>query len=61
METDYRYFIDIAKLNLSTQLNEKMYLYKKSRSGELKNKIVELIKDKRKIILFDKDVIKKYL
>lgn len=61
MEKDYRYLIDIAKLNLSTKLSEKIELYDKNRSFELKNKIIELIKDKKEIIQFNEDVIKKYL
>lgn len=61
MEKDYRYFIDIAKLNVVTELNEKIELYNQNKTSELKNKIIELMKDKREIMLFNQDVIKKYL
>lgn len=61
MEIDYRDFIDIAKLNLSKKLDETINLYEKNQSSELKSEIIELIKDKREIMLFNTEVIKKYI
>ena len=61
METDYRDFIDIAKLNLSKKLDETINLYEQNKSSELKSEIIELIKDKREIMLYNTEVIKKYI
>ena len=58
---DYKYLVDDAKINLSTQLNKKMNEYKKNPNKELKKDILQLMKDRQNIFLFDINTIIKYL
>ena len=58
---DYKYLVDDAKINLSTQLNDKMNEYKKNPTKELKKDILQLIQDRQNIFLFDVDTIIEYL
>lgn len=58
---DYINLIDIAKMNLNKSINDTMKLYKKEKNSENKRKLIDLICDRNKIFLFDKETIKKYL
>ena len=58
---DYINLIDIAKINLNTSMNETMELYKKYKDSETKRKLINFINDRKKIFLFDKETIQKYL
>lgn len=63
MKTNINYIslIDIAKINLSNKFNYKLQEYKKNQTSELKEDIIKLVQDRKKIFLFDKDIINKYL
>lgn len=61
MEIDNVDLIDIAKTNLSELINEKKEEYKKNKTKEIKAELLELLKDRDEIFLFNKDVIKKYV
>ena len=58
---DYINLMDIAKKNLNECINATMELYKKQNNPEIKSKLINLINDRKKIFLFDKKTIKKYL
>ena len=58
---DYISLVDIAKLNLTNLINNKMLEYKKTPNSDLKNQIINLLKDKKQLFLFNKNVIEKYL
>lgn len=58
---DYINLMDIAKMNLNKCINDTMKLYKKEKNSENKRKLIDLICDRNKIFLFDKETIKKYL
>ena len=58
---DYINLIDIAKINLNNNINQTVKLYKKQKSPEIKSKLIDLIHDRKKIFLFDKGTIRKYL
>lgn len=58
---DYRYMIEIAKINLIEKLNEKMREYKEEPNIQTKKEILELMKDRRQLFLFDTVIIEKYI
>ena len=58
---DYINLIDIAKINLNNNINQTIKLYKEQKSSEIKSKLIDLIYDRKKIFLFDKETIRKYL
>lgn len=61
MEMNYVDKIEIAKINLTNKLNEKVDEYKKERTAERKREIAELMQDKREIYLSNKRIIEKYI
>ena len=58
---DYINLIDVSKMNLNNYINIAMQNYKENRSKEDKDRLIELINDRKKLFLFDKEIIKKYL
>lgn len=60
-KVDYVNLISIAESNLNNCINETMNLYKEKKSTEIKMKLVKLIYERKKLFLFDKETIKKYL
>lgn len=60
-KVDYVNLMSIAELNLNNCINETMNLYKEKKSTEIKMKLVKLIYERKKLFLFDKETIKKYL
>ena len=60
-DIDYRDLIDIAKLNLIQKINLKMKEYYERPNDEIKKEIINLLKEKQKLYLFDVEIIKKYL
>mgnify|MGYP001861112868 CR=1 FL=1 len=58
---DYINLIDVSKMNLNNYINIAMQNYKENRSKEDKDRLIELINDRKKLFLFDKAIIKKYL
>lgn len=60
-DIDYRDLIDIAKLNLMQKINLKMKEYYERPNDEIKKEIINLLKEKQKLYLFDVEIIKKYL
>ena len=60
-QVDYVNLMSIAELNLNDCINETMNLYKEKQSTEIKMKLIKLIYDRKKLFLFDKETIKKYL
>lgn len=58
---DYVNLMDIAKMNLSKRINENIILYMEKQTNENKIKLLNLIHDRKKLFLFDKNIIKKYL
>ena len=61
MDIDYISLIDIAKLNLTNLINNKMSEYKKLPNPDLKCQIIDLFNDRKQLFLFNKNVIEKYL
>ena len=59
--TDYINLLDIAKTNLNNKINNAMYTYKKERTKEGKIELIKLLNDRKRLFLFDKETIKKYL
>ena len=60
-DKDYTCLIDIAKLNLSKKLNIKTKQYQETPNNNLKNEMIELLKDRQQLFLFNTSVIEKYL
>jgi len=60
-KVDYVNLMSIAESNLNNCINETMNLYRKKKSTEIKMKLVKLIYERKKLFLFDKETIKKYL
>lgn len=60
-KVDYVNLMSIAESNLNNCINETMNLYKEKKSTEIKMKLVKLIYERKKLFLFDKETIKKYL
>ena len=58
---DYINLMDISKMNLNKCIDEAIEMYKKEKSEENKLKLIKLIEDRKKIFLFDKETIKKYV
>ena len=58
---DYINLIDIAKINLNKNINKTVKINKKQKNTKIKSKLIDLIHDRKKIFLFDKETIKKYL
>ncbi len=58
---DYINLIDVSKMNLNNYINIAMQNYKENRRKEDKDRLIELINDRKKLFLFDKEIIKKYL
>lgn len=58
---DYINLIDVSKMNLNSYINIAMQNYKENRRKEDKDRLIELINDRKKLFLFDKEIIKKYL
>ena len=48
-------------MNLNNYINIAMQNYKENRRKEDKDRLIELINDRKKLFLFDKEIIKKYL
>lgn len=63
MEENINYIdlIDDAKINLSHIINEKVAEYKKNQTQDLKKEIIDLINDRKKIFMFNKSIIQKYI
>ncbi len=65
MEADLKDLMDDAIINISESLSEKIELYKNQKNilkrMELKKEITNLFLDRRKVFLFDKETIKKYI
>ena len=65
MEADLKELMDDAIINISESLSEKIELYKNQKNilkrMELKKEITNLFLDRRKVFLFDKETIKKYI
>ena len=49
------------KLNLSKELNIKTKQYQETPNNNLKNEMIELLKDRQQLFLFNTSVIEKYL
>jgi len=60
-KVDYVNLMSIAESNLNNCINETMNLYREKKSTEIKMKLVKLIYERKKLFLFDKETIKKYL
>ena len=60
-KVDYVNLMSIAESNLNNCINETMNLYREKKSTEIKMKSVKLIYERKKLFLFDKETIKKYL
>ena len=58
---DYINLIDVSKMNLNNYINIAMQNYKENRRKEDKDRLIELINDRKKLFLFEKEIIKKYL
>lgn len=58
---DYIVLMDISKMNLSEIINSKMKEYKRTYKLTLKKEIIELLKDRKQLFLFDEKVIEKYI
>lgn len=58
---DYINLIDVSKMNLNNYINIAMQNYKENRRKEDKDRLIELINDRKKLFLFDKEIIKRYL
>ena len=56
---DYINLIDVSKMNLNNYINTAMQNYKENRRKEDKDRLIELINDRKKLFLFDKEIIKK--
>ena len=52
---------DIAKINLNSQINIAMNNFKKQKTDKNKKEFLELILDRKKMFLYDKPTIRKYL
>ena len=53
--------IEFAIQNISSIISKKIDEYKKSKSKDIEEQLVELLKDKEKIYDNNKEIIKKYL
>ena len=58
---DYINLIDVSKMNLNNYINIAMQNYKENRMKEYKDRLIDLIKFRKKLFLFDKEIIKTYL
>ena len=58
---DYINLIDVSKMNLNNYINIAMQNYKENRRKEDKDRLIKLINDRKKLFIFDKKIIKKYL
>ena len=58
---DYINLMDVAKMNLNNCINDTINLYKEKHTSEIKTKLINLIYDRKKLFLFDKKIIEKYL
>ena len=58
---DYINLMDVAKINLAKKINDVVDLYKKEKTIERKQELINLIEDRKRIFLFDKITIEKYL
>lgn len=58
---DYINLMDVAKMNLNNCINDTINLYKEKHTPEIKMQLINLIYDRKKLFLFDKKIIKKYL
>lgn len=61
MKIDNVDLIDIAKTNLSELINEKKEEYKINKTKQVREELLELLKDRDEILLFNREVIKKYI
>lgn len=61
LEDDYINLFDIAKINLNSQINIAMNNFKKQKTDKNKKEFLELILDRKKMFLYDKPTIRKYL
>lgn len=60
MYYDNVFLINEAKLKLSKLINEKRNEYKKNQSIQTKKELIDLLNDRKKLFLFNKNIIKKY-
>lgn len=58
---DYINLMDVAKMNLNNCINDTINLYKEKHTSEIKMQLINLIYDRKKLFLFDKKIIEKYL
>ncbi len=58
---DYINLMDVAKMNLNNCINDTINLYKEKHTSEIKTQLINLIYDRKKLFLFDKKIIEKYL
>ncbi len=58
---DYINLMDVAKMNLNNCINDTINLYKEKHTPEIKMQLINLIYDRKKLFLFDKKIIEKYL
>lgn len=58
---DYINLMDVAKMNLNNCINDTINLYKEKHTPEIKKQLINLIYDRKKLFLFDKKIIEKYL
>jgi len=58
---DYINLMDVAKMNLNNCINDTINLYKEKQTPEIKMQLINLIYDRKKLFLFDKKIIEKYL
>ena len=61
MEIDYINLMDIAKINLNNCINDTMVKYNKQKDFQTKKELMNLFYDRKRLFLFDKETIKKYL
>ena len=60
MYYDNVFLINEAKLKLSKLINENKNEYKKNQSIQTKKELIDLLNDRKKLFLFNKNIIKKY-
>ena len=58
---DYINLIDVSKMNLNNYINIAMQNYKENRRKDDSDSLIEIINYRKKLFLFDKEIIKKYL
>lgn len=61
LNMDYTDLMDIAKINLSNIINNKMKEYRLHQTVELKNELINLLNERKELFMFNKKIIDKYI